>query len=355
MKTKNKTKNKTIKKTSYNVNSNKFLCKHSIKKTYHGKLYNHPKKALKTYRMRVSDLHTISFSTFGNPNGKPVVYVHGGPGGGTRPSMARFFNPKKYYIVLIDQRGCGKSKPTGELRENTTQDLVNDFEKVRKKLGIKKWMVFGGSWGSTLALYYAMAHPEVTTHLIVRAIFLGTKSEVDWLSEPDGAENLNPIGWEYYVNAIPKKYRTNKFVKDYGKCFAGKFGEKTKSDCLLAWSAWEDMNLKLHMPTLEHTINELKKDKIEYETIAKIEYYYFINNCFMEDGYLLKKENIDKIRHIPTKIIQGVYDIICPFKYAYLLHKAFPEAEFYPTMAGHSSYDEENIKHIVESTNDFSK
>lgn len=349
MKTKKNKKNNKLRNTS------KFLCKHSIKKTYHGKLYRYPTKPLKTYRMKVSDIHTIAFTTHGNPKGKPVLYVHGGPGGGTRPSMARFFNPMKYYIVLVDQRGCGKSTPTAELRENTTQDLANDFEKVRKKLGIKKWLVFGGSWGSTLALYYAMAHPEATSELIVRAVFLGTQEEVDWLGEAHGAENLNPIGWEYYVNTIPKKYRTNKFIHDYGRCFAGKFGEKKKSECFLAWAAWEDMNLKLHMPTLEHTIKELKKDKTEYETIAKIEYHYFINKCFMEDGYLLKKENIDKIRHIPTKIIQGVYDIICPFKYAFLLHQAFPEAEFYPTMAGHSSYDEENIKHIVEATKDFSK
>lgn len=346
---------KTIKKKLNKVNQTKLLCNHTIKNVYHGKLYRYPKKPLKTYRMRVSDLHTIYFSTFGNPKGKPVVYVHGGPGGGTRPSMARFFNPRKYFVVLIDQRGCGKSKPTAELRENTTQNLVDDFEKVRKKLGIKKWMVFGGSWGSTLALYYAMTHPEVTSELIVRAVFLGTQEEINWLSEAHGAENLNPIGWQYYVETIPKKYRTNNFMNDYGKCFNGDFGEKKRSECLLSWAAWEDMNLKLHMPTLQHTIDELKKNKTEYETTAIIEYYYFINNCFMEDGFLLKKENIDKIRHIPTKIIQGVYDIICPFKYAYLLHKAFPEAEFYPTMAGHSSYDEENIKHIVEATKDFSK
>lgn len=336
-------------------NSNKLLCKHSIKKTYHGKLYSHPKKPLKTYMMRVSDLHTIYFATYGNPKGKSVIYVHGGPGGGTRPSMARFFNPRKYFLILVDQRGCGKSKPNSELRENTIQDLVNDFEKIRKKLGIKKWMVFGGSWGSTLSLYYAMAHPEAVSELIVRAIFLGTQEEIDWLSEPHGAENLNPIGWQYYVNTIPKKYRTNNFMNDYGRCFNGEFGDEKKSECLLSWSAWEQMNLRLNMPTLEYTINDLKKDKVEYETVAKIEYHYFINKCFMEDGYLIKKENIDKIRHIPTKIIHGVYDIICPFKYAYLLHQAFPEAEFYPTMAGHSSYDKENIKHIVEATKDFSK
>ena len=280
------------KKNKLRSKPNKHLCEHTLKHVYHGKLYEHPKKPLKTYKLRVSDLHTISFSTYGNPKGKPVVYMHGGPGGGTRPSMARFFNPNKYYIVLVDQRGCGKSKPTAELRENTTQDLVDDFEKVRKKLKIKKWMVFGGSWGSTLALYYAMAHPEVVSKLIVRAIFLGTQEEIDWLAESHGAENINPIGWEYYKKTIPEKYRVN-YMDAYGKCFNGYFGNKKRSECLLSWSAWEEMNLRLHMPTLEHTIQELKKDKKDYETIALIEYHYFINNCFMNEGYLLKKENID--------------------------------------------------------------
>jgi proline iminopeptidase len=332
---------------------NRFLCKHSLKRTYHGKLYDHPLKPLKSYKLKVSDIHTISFKTYGNPNGKPVLYVHGGPGGGTRPSMARFFNPLKYYIILADQRGCGNSKPISEIRDNTTQYLVDDFEKIRKKLNIKKWMIFGGSWGSTLGLYYAMKYPKVVSEMILRAIFLATQEEIDWLAEPKGAENINPIGWDYYTNAIPKQYRTN-YIDAYGKCFNGEFGKKKRDNCLLSWAVWEEMNLKLNMPTLKYTIHDLKKNK-KYETIALIEQHYLSNKCFIENDFLLKKENIDKIRHIPTKIIQGIYDIICPFKYAYLLHKSFPEADFYPTMAGHSSYDIENLKHVIESTNDFSK
>jgi proline iminopeptidase len=343
---------KTRKKNS-KKNIDKYICKHSIKRTYHGRLFKHPEKPLKSYMLKVSNLHTISFKTYGNKNGKPVIYVHGGPGGGTRPSMARFFNPLKYYVILLDQRGCGNSKPYGELRENTIDDLADDMEKVRKKLGIKNWMIFGGSWGSTLSLYYTIKYPAVVTELVIRAIFLGTQEEIDWLAEPHGAENINPMGWEYYKNAIPKQYRTN-YMDAYGKCFKGDFGKEKRSKCLLAWAAWEDMNLKLNMPTLKYTINNLKKSKT-YENVALIEHHYLKNKCFMENGYLLKKENIDKIRHIPTKIIQGVYDIICPFKYAYLLHKAFPEAKLYPTMAGHSSYDRENMKHIIETTNDFVK
>lgn len=332
---------------------NRFLTKHSIKKTYHGKLFKHPSKPLRSYKLKVSDIHTISFKTYGNKNGKPILYVHGGPGGGTRPSMVRFFNPLKYYIVLVDQRGCGRSKPTAEIRDNTTDDLANDFEKVREKLGIKKWIVFGGSWGSTLGLYYAIKYPDVVSEMVLRAIFLGTQEEIDWLSEANGAENINPIGWEYYMNTIPKQYRKN-YIDAYGKCFQGVFGKKKRSECLLSWAAWEDMNLRLNMPTLKYTISNLKKNKA-YETIALIEHHYLSNKCFMKDGFLTKKENIDKIRHIPTVIIHGIYDIICPFKYAYLLHKAFPEAKFYPTLAGHSSYDIENMKHIIETTNDFIK
>ena len=350
---KRKLKLKPSNKTYKQFLKGKFLTAHSIKKTYHGRLFKHPSKPLKSYKLKVSDIHTISFKTYGNKNGKPILYVHGGPGGGTRPSMARFFNPLKYYIVLVDQRGCGNSKPTAETRENTTDDRADDFEKVREKLGIKKWIVFGGSWGSTLGLYYAIKYPDVVSHMVLRAIFLGTQEEIDWLSESNGAENINPIGWEYYKNAIPKQYRTN-YMDAYGKCFKGVFGKKKRSECLLSWAAWEEMNLRINMPTLKYTISNLKKDKT-YETVALIEHHYLTNKCFMEEGFLTKKENIDKIRHIPTVIIQGIYDIICPFKYGYLLHKAFPEAKFYPTMAGHSSYDIENMKHIIETTNHLAK
>lgn len=310
-----------------------------------------PIKPLKNYKLNVSKLHTIAFSTYGNPNGKPVLFVHGGPGAGTNPNMARFFNPKVYYIILVDQRGCGKSKPTAELRENTTKDLIGDFEKVREMLNIDKWQVFGGSWGSTLTLAYSIAHPERVTEIIIRGIFLATKDEIDWISEPKGAEFFNLEGWNYYQSVIPPKYRTN-FMDAYAKCFKGKFGEKNKDECLLAWSSWESSLSKLHPTPLKTIIREYKKDKT-YIPSSLIEHHYFKNGCFMEDEYLIKKENLDKIRHIPTVIVQGRYDLVCPFMSAYKLHKALPSAQFYPTIAGHTAFDKENIKYLVQATDSF--
>lgn len=332
-----KTRNKTVKK--------------SKKDKYADTALYPPIKPLKNYTMKVSDLHTIAFYTYGNPNGKPVLFVHGGPGAGTNPNMARFFNPKAYYIILVDQRGCGKSKPTAELRENTTKDLISDFEKIRDFLNIDKWQVFGGSWGSTLTLAYSIAHPERVTEIIVRGIFLATKDEVDWIAEPKGAEFFNLEGWKYYESVIPKKYRTN-FMKAYDKCFKGKFGEKTKDECLLAWSSWESSLSKLYPTPLDEIISEYKKDKT-YIPSSLIEHHYFSNGCFMEDEYLIKKENLDRIRHIPTVIVQGRYDLVCPFMSAYKLHLALPSAKFYPTIAGHTAFDKENIKYLVKATNSF--
>lgn len=316
----------------------------------HTSLYP-PLRALRHYKMKVSAIHTVAFSTYGNPNGKPVLFVHGGPGGGTTPHMARFFSPIAYYIVLVDQRGCGKSTPTAELRENTTSHLIQDFEKIRCFLNIQKWMVFGGSWGSTLSLAYAIAHPNRTTELVLRGIFTGSKAEVDWIAEPEGAQFFRQDGWNYYQSAIPPKHRTN-YMDAYGKCFKGKFGEKTKDECLLAWSTWEASLSKLHQPSLESVIRDYKRDRT-YVASSLIEHHYFKNGCFMEEGYLLKRENLDKIRHIPTVIVQGQYDLVCPFMTAYKLHQALPHAKFVPTMAGHTAFDEENIRHLVEATNSF--
>jgi len=304
---------------------------------------------IKNYKLKVSNLHTVAFSTYGNKKGKPVIFVHGGPGGATSSASARFFNPKKYYIVLVDQRGCGKSRPLNETRENTTQDLIQDFEKIRNKLGIKKWMVFGGSWGSTLSLAYAIEHPEVVTELVLRGIFLGTQQEIDWVTENKYLNNVNAVGWDYYQDAIPEKYRTN-FLTAFEKCFNGDFGSDKREKCYMAWAAWEDMSSSLNMKNLNEFIKTMKKDK-SYKTVAILEHHYFKNLCFMKEGHLTKKENLDRIRHIPTYIVQGIYDLVCPFKNAFTLHKHLPEAKFYPTLSGHSAVDPENASHLVEITN----
>lgn len=312
-----------------------------------------PIKPLKSYKMKVSDLHTIAFWTYGNKNGKPVLFVHGGPGSCTSPVHARFFNPKKYYIILVDQRGCGKSKPTAETKENNTQNLIEDFEKIRNFLHIEKWMVFGGSWGSTLSLAYAITHPENVSELVLRGIFLCSKAENDWLTESGGAEHFNPESWDYYENSIPnkKKYKNN-YIKAFDDCFKGKYGHKKQDQCLLAWSAWEDSNSSLIRKPFKEIVNELKQSK-KYIEMSTLEQHYFKNSCFLETNFFLKPTNLNKLSSIPIIIVQGMYDLVCPFISAYRLHKALPHSEFYPTLAGHTALDKENIKYLVKATDYF--
>jgi len=315
-----------------------------------------PIKPLNIYKLQVSEIYTIPVWTFGNPKGKPVIFIHGGPGGGTTFNDARFFNPKKYFIVLVDQRGCGKSTPLAngiKIEDNTPKDLISDFEKVRNYLNIEKWMVFGGSWGSTLSLAYTMAHPNKVTELIIRGVFFCSRGEIDWLIEPKGAQQFHPEAWNYYESSLPER---DKFKGDYlegfKRCFSGIYGNKKKEHCMLAWAAWEDANSLLHTKPLKQIIRESKKTR-SYISNASIENYYFSNQCFFKNNYFLKKTNLDKIRHIPTTIVQGLYDLECPFMTAYKLHKALPHAGFFPTMAGHSAYDPENTKYLVKATNSF--
>lgn len=310
-----------------------------------------PLKSLKDYKIKVSNIHTIAYSTYGNLYGKPVLYIHGGPGGGTDSSMARFFNPKKYYIVLVDQRGCGKSTPSGELRENNTTNIIADFEKIRKQLKINKWMVYGGSWGSTLSLAYSFVHPKRTTELVLRGIFFCTDDEVHWLSEPKGANFIRPDGWEYYMKQIKGKKSKGLFIKEYQKCFKGKYGKKQKDKCLLAWSVWEAAMSSLNMKPIEHIIRETKKEK--YNEMSAIELHYFVNNCFFKPNHFLKQSNLNKIKNIPVVIVQGIYDLVCPFFTAQKLHNALPHSKMYSTMAGHSAMEKENIKYLVKTTDEF--
>lgn len=309
-------------------------------------------KPFKKYKLKVSDLHTIAYYTYGNKYGKPVLCVHGGPGSGSNHNTPRFFNPSKYYIILVDQRGCGKSVPFSELRENTTWDLISDFEKVRKELGIDEWMVFGGSWGSTLSLVYAINYPDKVTELVLRGIFLGTKKEIDWVTEKGGLEIFNPYGWNIYSKTIPEKYRLNKYIDSYSKCFNGDFGEKLKDDCLLSWSIWEGMNSNLKQENINKVIKDLKKEK-NYISLSKIEHHYFSNLCFLNKNYLTNKSNLDKIKNIPLIIVQGMYDLVCPYENAYHLHKLLPKSILYPTIAGHSQFEPENIKYLVKATDSF--
>jgi proline iminopeptidase len=296
--------------------------------------------------LRVSELHEIYFEESGNPNGKPVVFVHGGPGGGTDPSQRGFFNPDVYRIILFDQRGCGKSLPYASLVDNTTWDLVEDMEKLRKHLKIARWQVFGGSWGSTLALAYAETHPAVVTELVLRGIFLVRKQEIDWFYQR-GASAIYPDAWEHYLKAIPEAEHAD-LVAAYHKRLTSD-DPAVRVAAAKAWSIWEGSTSKLY--TDPKFLARYAADDFAV-AFARIECHYFVNKGFMREGQLL--EDVHKIRHIPTVIVQGRYDVVCPIESAWALHRAFPEAELVVVNdAGHSAKEPGNASALIEATDKF--
>jgi proline iminopeptidase len=302
-------------------------------------------------RLQVSDKHNISYTVYGNPKGKPALFVHGGPGGGTSPEMSRFFDPKYYKIILVDQRGCGESTPFANLEENTTFDLVRDFEKLRVKLGIEKWLVFGGSWGSTLALTYAIQHPERVTQLVLRGIFLLRKKEIDWFYQ-SGASYIYPEDWAAYEEAIPVNERDD-YLKAYGKRLRGELGEEEMRKAAKAWSIWEGRTSKLVQDPWETVKERFGADDFSL-AFARIENHYFTNKGFFpSDGWLLEKQNIDKIKHIPTVVVQGRYEEVCPAVSAYQLKQTMHSIEMHYTLTGHSGFETEIIKRLVEATDKF--
>lgn len=305
-------------------------------------------------KIKVSDIHTIAFTVYGNPQGKPVLFVHGGPGGGTTPAMARFFDPSKYKVVLVDQRGCGDSTPFAELEENTTWDSVADFEKVRDLLQIEKWQVFGGSWGSTLSLAYAQSHPDRVTELVLRGIFMLREKELRWFYQGPGASFLFPEDWAKYEEAIPEEERYD-YIKAYGRRLRGELGEAEMHKAAKAWSIWEGRTSKLVQDSWESVKGKFGDDKFSL-AFARIENHYFTNKGFFpRDGYLLEKERIDRIRKIPTVIVQGRYDVVCPPVTAYELKQAMPEADCVFTTTGHSGFEKEIIAYLVAATDRFAK
>lgn len=312
-----------------------------------------PITAFKEDYIKVDDRHTLYYHCYGNPHGKPVLFIHGGPGGGTDPANARYFDPKVYRVVLVDQRGCGKSTPFADLTDNTTWDSVNDFEKIRKKLGIEKWQVFGGSWGSTLALSYAISHPSVVTELVLRGIFMLRDKELKWFYQGPGAGYVFPQEWEAYEAAIPESER-NDLIAAYGKRLRGELGKEEMMKAAKAWSIWEGRTSKLVQDDWEIVKKRFGADDFSL-AFARIENHYFTNKGFFpRDGWLIEKENIDKIRHIPTVIVQGRYDMVCPAVSAFDLKKAFPEATLHVTITGHSSLEPAIIEKLVQATDEFS-
>lgn len=299
--------------------------------------------------LKVSDLHEIYFEEAGNPQGKPIVFLHGGPGGGIDAAYRQYFDPKKYRIVLFDQRGCGKSKPHSELKDNTTWDLVADIEKIREHLKIKKWVVFGGSWGSTLSLAYAQTHPDRCVGLILRGIFLLRQREIDWFYQ-EGASWIYPDAWEGYVKPIPESERGD-LVKAYHKRLTSP-DKAVREEASKAWSVWEASTSKLIQSP-----EAIKKygGGTFADAFARIECHYFTNKGFMrEDGQLLKDAH--KLKNIPTAIVHGRYDVICPLENAWLLKKAMPHAELHIIAdAGHSVSEQGIASKLIEMTDKFAE
>lgn len=300
--------------------------------------------------LMVSDIHTIAYSVYGNPKGKPVLVVHGGPGGGTHPDMARYFDPSVYRIVLVDQRGCGESTPFAELRENTTYDIIRDFEQVRQILGIKKWQVFGGSWGSTLSLAYAIEHPDCVSELILRGVFLLREKELKWMYQGPGGSFIFPEDWAAYEAAIPEEERGD-YIKAYGKRLRGEMGDEEMLKAAKAWSIWEGRISKLVQDP--NFVRKFGGDRFAL-AFARIENHFFTNKGFFpRDGFLIEDENIKKIQHIPTVIVQGRYDVVCPAVAAYELNKKLLNSELVYAIAGHSAREPGIITELVKATDKF--
>jgi proline iminopeptidase len=288
--------------------------------------------------------HEIFYEECGNPNGKPCVILHGGPGGAINPTMRRFFNPDKWRMALFDQRGCGKSRPNASLDDNTTWSLIDDIERLRIHLGVEKWTVFGGSWGSTLALAYAVTHPTRVEGLVLRGVFLLTQRELDWFYQ-DGASMLFPDAWQRFLAPIPEAERGD-LVSAYHKRLTHK-DRRIQAEAAAAWSQWEGDTISIRGPEARPS----KFNEIDFAiAFARIECHFFANKGFFaEDNWLLK--NIGKIRGIPGWIVQGRFDVVTPMESAWKLKTAWPEARFEVVWdAGHASTEPGIVDGLVRAT-----
>jgi proline iminopeptidase len=303
----------------------------------------------RTGRLAVSAIHELYFEESGNPSGKPVVFLHGGPGGGTEPKHRRYFDPAAYRIVLFDQRGCGRSTPFASLEENTTWHLVEDIEKLRTHLEIERWQVFGGSWGSTLALAYAETHPDRVTELVLRGIFLLRREEIRWFYQ-EGASWLFPDAWEEYLTHIPEAERHDLLRAYYARLTSP--DPAVQRAAAKVWSVWEGRTSCL-IPNPE-LIARTAGDEFSL-AFARIESHYFVHEGWLTNGReLLAPANVEKIRQIPGVIVQGRYDVVCPTKSAWDLHRAWPEADFRLVPdAGHAASEPGIVHELVSATDRF--
>jgi len=297
-----------------------------------------------TATLAVSEMHTLYYERCGNPDGRAAVFLHGGPGGGLEPEYRRYFDPEAYHVVLFDQRGAGRSTPHAELRENTTWHLVDDMERLRERLGISSWVVLGGSWGSTLGLAYAETHPDRVEGLIVRGIFLGREHEIRWLYQ-EGASALFPDAWEGYLAPIPRAERDD-LLSAYPRRLTSDV-EEVRLEAAKAWSVWEASISKLRPdPDLVDHLSEPHQAL----PLARLECHYLLHRCFFDtDTQLL--DGVETIARIPGTIVNGRYDVVCPPRNAWALHRAWPAAELdIVPDAGHSGLEPGIVAALVAAT-----
>ncbi len=292
--------------------------------------------------LEVDDIHSLYWEQSGNPDGVPILLLHGGPGAGSTPAHRRFFDPDFYRIIIFDQRGAGRSAPLGCLEDNTLEHLIQDIEALRKRMGVERWHLFGGSWGSTLALAYAQTHPERCISLIMRGIFLMEQAEVDWFLY--GMKMIFPEAWEQFAAVIPED-RQDDLLSAYHELLTSP-DDKKRMEAAIAWSLYETACSSLY-PNYETITTD--DQKAQAQALARIESHYFLNGVISEENSLTK--GIDKIRSIPSTIIHGRYDVICPIHTAYHLHTIWPEADYIVVPdSGHSSLDDGVRTRLIEAT-----
>jgi len=291
--------------------------------------------------------HEIYWEECGNPRGKPAVFLHGGPGAGADARARRFFDPSRYRIVLFDQRGCGRSRPHASLEHNTTWHVVEDIERLREHLDIEEWLVFGGSWGSTLALAYAESHPDRVSELVLRGIFMLRKRELEWFYQ-HGASELFPDRWEHYLAPIPPEERGD-LISAFYRRLTGP-DPRAAAAAARAWAVWEGSTSFLMAN--EDNVKRWAEDNFAL-AVARIECHYFVHGGFLRSETQLLDE-LHRIRHIPAVIVQGRYDVVCPMRTAWELHRAWPEAEFHVVGdAGHSALEPGITHELVKATDRF--
>ena len=295
-------------------------------------------KPFGVHRIKVSDIHEIYIEEYGNKKGAPLIFLHGGPGAGTSPIYQKYFNPEKYHLIMFDQRGCGKSKPYGEVSQNSTDHLIADINAISDYLSIEKFHIYGGSWGSTLALLYAESYPDRVISLVLRGVFLCRKNDIQWFYQY-GASEIYPTYWADYISIVDKA-KTDNILSEYHKMIFSD-DEKLANKACKEWSLWEGRSSCLY-----HTREVVSAFDDCSVSLARIESHFFINDCFIEENQIIK--NIDKISHIPCTIVHGQYDVVCPIRQAYDLNQVYLKSRLIVAEdAGHSLLEPTISKKIL--------